>query len=399
MLFRSIRRLAWLLLACGLASCAHPSAPLANDAYVWQRQWTPALVRSLADNGSSVRAWRVLAGEMDGQGHWRTFTPDWRALKASGRPVMAVLRIEGQLRQWDEATLLADATSVLAPWRAQQLAFAGIEIDHDCATSRLPDYAHFLRALRPSLLASEQLSVTALPTWLDSSDIDAVLAQADEAVLQVHAVQSPRAGLFNPERARLWMTAFARHTRKPWRVALPAYGTRVSWDEQGRVSTIESERPTLVGGGGASELFADPRAMQAFVSGLDANAPEGLSGIVWFRLPTGEDERAWSIASWRAVLARERLQTSLKVTAERTDDPQRYDVQVLNAGNADVPLPPLLRIDGRCEAADGINGYILQRGSSGLYLQRARVGVLRAGRQSTVGWVRCDVAPVLRAES
>ena len=373
--------------------------PLANDAYVWQRQWTPALVRSLADNGASVRAWRVLAGEMDGQGQWRMFTPDWRAIKASGRPVIAVLRIEGQLQQWDEATLLADARSVLSQWRAQQLPFAGIEIDHDCATSRLPGYAHFLQALRPSLLASEQLSVTALPTWLESSDIDAVLAQSDEAVLQVHAIQSPRAGLFNPERARTWMSAFARHTSKPWRVALPAYGTRVSWDEQGRVSTIESERPTLVGSGGASELFADPRTMQAFVSALEANAPKGLSGIVWFRLPTGEDERAWSIASWRAVLARERLQTALKVTVERTDDPQRYDVQVLNAGNADVPLPALLRIDGRCEAADGINGYILQRSGSGLYLQRSRVGVLRAGRQSTVGWVRCDVAPVLRAES
>lgn len=373
--------------------------PLTNDAYVWQRQWTPALVQSITDNGPSVRAWRVLAGEMDGQGQWRTFTPDWRALKASGKPIVAVVRIEGQLRQWDEAVLVADVQAVLAQWRAQQMVFAGVEIDHDCATSRLPGYAHFLQTLHPSLRADERLSVTALPTWLDSSDIDAVLAQADEAVLQVHAVQSPRAGLFNPERARAWLADFARHTRKPWRVALPAYGTRVSWDEQGRVSAIESERPSLVGSDGASELFADPRAMQAFVAALEVDTPHGLSGIVWFRLPTGEDERAWSEASWRAVLAREPLQARLKVVAELTDDRLRYDVRLVNAGTADVLLPALVRVDGGCEAADGINGYVLQRSGRDLYLQRSRVGVLRAGRQLGVGWLRCSVAPTLRAQS
>lgn len=389
-------RWTWLLAACVLTSCSKP-VTLPNDAYIWQRQWTPALAEAVTSQGASVRAWRVLAAEMDAHGQWRVFAPDWRALAASRKPVVAVVRIEGQLQHWDEATLLADVQSVLAAWRAQAVHVVGVEIDHDCATSRLNDYAHFLNALRSSLQGDVTLSITALPTWLDSAAIDDVLAQADEAVLQVHAVQSPRAGLFNADRARAWLDAFARHSRKLWRVALPAYGTRVNWDAQGRVASIESERPTLIGSDGSSELFADPRVMQGFVAALENHPPHGLDGIVWFRLPTREDTRAWSAASWNAVLSRTPLHASLRAVATASDDPGRYDVQLLNDGDADVSLPALVRIDGACDAADGINGYGLQRGARGMYLQRLQAGSLRAGRGLAIGWLRCDAAPSLRA--
>lgn len=383
-----------LAMAFVVAGCASRQQTLANDAYVWQRQWTPSLARSISDSGNEVSAWRVLAAEMDGRGQWRTFSPAWPVLAASGKPVIAVVRVEGALQQWDEATLVEHARELLSRWRLQGIRFAGIEIDHDCATSRLPAYTHFLASLRPLLTSGERLSITALPTWLESPELDALLAQADEAVLQVHAVQSPRAGLFQPERARAWLSEFARRTGKPWRVALPAYGTRVSWDEQGNVIAIESERPTLVDSTESRELFAEPASMQRFVSALEADVPQGLAGIVWFRLPTEGDERAWSMASWHAVLARTPLTSSVTVRTVTSDDPSRLDVQVVNAGTSDVALPALVSIGTACEAADGINGYALQRTPQGLYLQRTRVGLLRAGRQLAVGWLRCSRSPV-----
>jgi hypothetical protein len=278
---------------------------------------------------------------------------------------------------------------VLDTWREHGLNLAGMEVDHDCATARLPAYAHFLAALHARMNSGERLSITALPTWLGSADLDGVLAQADEAVLQVHAVQSPRAGLFNPSTARAWMADFAGRTHKPWRVALPAYGTRVSWDEQGRIATIESERPTLVSGADASELFADPQVMQRFVAAMESDAPRGLVGIAWFRLPTDDDRRAWSMATWRAVLARIPLKASLLGVARSRSSAAWQDLVLINAGNADVSLPSLVRVNAACDTADGINGYSLQRTAHGLFLQRTQGGLLRAGHQLNIGWLRC----------
>ena len=98
--FRRFVGLAGLAVAFVIAGCASRQPPLANDAYVWQRQWTPALARSISDSGQELRAWRVLAAEMDGRGQWRTFSPAWPVLAASGKPVIAVVRLEGALQQW-----------------------------------------------------------------------------------------------------------------------------------------------------------------------------------------------------------------------------------------------------------------------------------------------------------
>lgn len=392
-------RLSLGLAVLAMAACSGRHVALGNEAYVWQRQWTPALADAVRSSGDVVQGWRVLAAEWDGRGQWHVIEPDAAVLLASGKPVTPVVRIEGQLAQWDAADVIDHVQSVLAQWRGRGLRIAGVEIDHDCATSRLPAYARFLSLLRTSLGEPLRLSITVLPTWLDSPDLDALLARVDEPVLQVHAVQSPRAGLFDPRRAHAWMDAFAHRARGPWRVALPAYGTRVSWDAQGRVASIESERPTLVAGDEASELFADPLAMQGFLRSLEADAPPRLAGIVWFRVPTEDDARAWSLATWRAVLSRQPLKVSLLAQVRSARGASWRDLVLINAGNADLPLPMLLQLDAACGNADGIHGYALQRTPRGLFLQRAQRGMLRAGRQLAVGWLRCDGPASLRVES
>lgn len=387
------------MLALAGTGCARKLSTFDNDAYIWQRQWTLSLVQALHDSGDVVRRWRVLAAEVDGQGQWHLVQPDWQALAASGKPVIAVVRIEGQLDRWDESSLVDGVDGVVTEWRRHGLSLVGVEIDHDCATARLPAYAHFLAALRPTLGSQLHLSITALPTWLESAALDPLLAQADEVVLQVHAVQSPRAGLFNPQRAHDWITAFAKRMPRPWRVALPAYGTRVSWDEQGRVAGIESERPTLSGATSSNELFADPVAMQGFLASLQTDAPKGLAGIVWFRLPTDDDARAWSMATWRTVLLGQPLRMSLLAQVRAARQAPLRDLVLINTGNADVPLPSLVRLEAGCALADGANGYTLQRSAQGVFLQRNQGGLLRAGRQLAIGWLRCDGAAALHIES
>ena len=378
------------VLAADLPGCSRPTTALPNDAYIWQRQWTPGLVSAVQSNTDIVSQWRVLAAQADANGQWLSTTADWATLAKSARPVIAVFRIDGQLANMDEQALYDKVAEVLDVWRQSGIPLAGIEIDHDCATARLPAYAHWLGMLRGLLKNQERLSITALPTWLNSAALDGLLAQIDEAVLQVHAVQNPRVGLFDPQLARTWLDQFGARMHKPWRVALPAYGSRVAWDQDGRVVSIESERATLVTGMESHELMADPQALQDFALQLGKNPPAGLAGIVWFRLPTERDTRAWSPITWRAVLTQAPISPQISAQLLGTADPHLFDLVLSNTGVGDGPAPSTIRITGNCRTADGINGYFMERNPSGLSFQNRQPGLLRPGRQRPVGWLRCE---------
>lgn len=420
-----------LRLVCGilsvLLSClatwfspnAQASGTLPDDAYIWQRKWTPEVTEAMRVSADLVRGWHVLAAEYvkTGGGYrWAHVLPDWRALAAARQPVVAVFRIDGQIAQWDDAQFIASIAATLQTWREHGVMPAGVEIDYDCGTARLAAYAGFLRALKPALDPAMRLSITALPTWLGSADLDDLLASNDEAVLQLHAVMNPAQGLFDPDRAYPWMTQFAQRTHKPWRVALPSYGTRVTWNAEGRIVAIESEHSALYPGGIAHELIAAPKTLGAFVARLDREPPRGLIGIAWFRLPTSADARAWSLPTWRAVLSRVELSEHIDVLA-RPEEPAGlaaagpaqatnaasgsgvsakrgmgalYDVLLSSTGNVDAELPGIVRISGACSAADGINGYTLAYDAKGMSLRRTHRGLLRAGTQINIGWLRCS---------
>jgi hypothetical protein len=388
----SWRRLLFLLLPLtALAASGETHGTLPQDAYVWQRHWTPSVASAVAQSSDLIRAWRVLAAQSDAQGRIQPVTVDWAALERSGRPAIAVVRIDGQLPQWDQERLLADLGALLDRWRQAPATIAGIEIDHDCGTARLPAYARFLVALRARLDAALPLSITALPAWLASRDLDAVLAAADETVLQVHAVRSPRAGLFDQSLALQWTEELARRTSKSFRVALPAYGTRVSWREDGGLLAVESEAPVLAGGTAATDLMASPQDVAALLRRLERARPARLLGIVWFRLPTDGDNRAWSLATWRAVIRGESLRGRVEALAEATDRPGLSNLVLANSEGIDADLPQRVDLPKSCALADGINGYTLEHADAGLALRRLRAGLLRGHHRQTIGWVRCAV--------
>ncbi|OZI31518.1 hypothetical protein CAL29_26865 [Bordetella genomosp. 10] len=379
---------ALLLLVPLLAACQGDATPLPNDAYVWQRAWTPPLARALRANDDIVATWHVLGAEMDAAGRWADTAPDYAALAALRDPVVLVLRLDGRADRLDADAIEARLRERLTAWRAAGVRVGGVEIDYDCATARLPAYAALLRRLRAAL--DLPLSITALPTWLQSPDLDALLAVPDSSVLQVHAVLDPALGLFNPRRAAAWAGDYARRTRRPWRLALPSYGTRVAWDDAGRIVAVESERPALAPTPRDAELVAQPAVLADFSARLRQRPPAGLAGLVWFRLPTDQDQRAWSLATWRAVLTGEPLQTGLAPALAGTGATR--DLLLVNRGNSDAPLPGIVRIAGDCAAADGINGYALERDGQGFYLRSIHDGLLRAHFQRNIGWLRCNDA-------
>jgi Protein of unknown function (DUF3142) len=367
---------------------------LPQDAYIWQRKWTPALRVALKQSSDLVRAWRVLAAYSDDGGRLQAVAVDWKALKSSGRPVIAVVRINGQLAHYNDEQLLSDLDGLLARWRQMGASVTGIEIDHDCGIARLAAYAKFLERVRASLDPSIPLSITALPAWLSSRELDAVFAPTSEVVLQVHMVQSPRAGLFDADQARRWIEEISRRTNKPFRVALPAYGVRVTRREDGSMLAVESEEPLLAGGYSSSELVVSPEKVAALLRDLERDPPATLTGIVWFRLPVAGDVRAWSPETWRAVVMGKPLRPRIEAIVEKSAIPGMNNIALINNGDVDGGLPQRIDLPASCTIADGINGYTLAHSHSGLSIERQQDGLLPGHQRRLIGWMRCTPAQV-----
>ncbi|MBV4472689.1 DUF3142 domain-containing protein [Pseudomonas botevensis] len=372
-----------------LSACEQQEAPrLDQQLYVWQRQWTPAHEPALRDSRADFSTLRVLALQAFPQAGWSRARIDPPLLKSDGRPLIAVIRLDGQLKtlDQDQDQVSGQILQLIADWQGRGLTLAGVEIDHDAGNARLPDYAAFLTHLRSALPATLPLSITALPAWLDSPQLPALLATVDSSVLQVHAVSDPRRGLFDPQQAQRWAKAWGRISEKPFYLALPAYGVALLPDAGG-APLVESE-VTLERGGQRRELLADPQQLSRLAQELRDDRPAHLAGLIWFRLPLANDRRAWSLTTLRAVARGDALSGPLTVAFSEHEG--LHDIRLENPGNLDQPWPARVTLKARsCDGADALAGYSLQQSPDLLTFTRLRDGRLPAGGQRAIGWARC----------
>lgn len=368
---------------------AAPASGLGSGVYVWQRAWMPANVAALADSKGLFSELRVLAAQQHPREGWIVARVDLEALAADGRPVRPVIRLDGRLAALDAADIAQRTAAILKAWQAAGVHVDGVEIDFDCPAARLGDYATLLAAIRPSLPPGATLSITALPSWLDAPSLAGVIAASDEAVLQVHAVSDPKHGLFDARQALAWTTRFAQATTKPFRVALPAYGSALVVDAQGNTVGVESEA-ALSDPGQRVELYSDPHAVAALLRDLEHAPPPHLQGVVWFRLPLAGDRRAWPLATIRAVLAGEALHGAW--TAEIGDGGNgAFDVTVRNSGNLETVLPAAVEVAGTaCTDADALPGYHVEHAGKLQRFVRDTGASLPATQTRPLGWVRCE---------
>lgn len=374
------------LLFCGLAGCAPEPAALDQQLYIWQRQWRPAHAEALAQSRADFSSLRVLALQAHPQAGWARAYPDLPLLQRDGRPVIAVIRLDGQLPQLDNAVIHQQIARLLGDWQATGMHLAGVEIDHDCATARLPAYAELLGELRRQLPATLKLSITALPAWLASPQLETLLSRVDSAVLQVHAVSDPRRGLFDPALARDWARRWSERTDKPFLLALPAYGVALV-DSRDGAAQVESEAP-LRQGGARRELQAEPQQVAELLAELRDDPPAGLSGIIWFRLPLAGDRRAWPIDTLLAVVRGQPLRPALALQVQQNGP--LSELQLVNRGNLASALPAHIELPAQgCAAADGLGAYRVTSSAQGLHFSLSHPGQLAAGSQRALGWARC----------
>ncbi|MHC8289827.1 DUF3142 domain-containing protein [Pseudomonas sp. XS1P51] len=380
-------RLIGLLVVVVLNGCGRQDVPpLDQQLYVWQRQWTPAHDAALTDSRADFSTLRVLALQAFPQAGWSRARIDPALLKRDGRPLIAVIRLDGQLKSLDRDEVTAQIQQVLSDWQGLGLNLSGVEIDHDAGNARLPAYREFLTHLRAVLPSSVALSITALPAWLDSPELPALLSTVDSSVLQVHAVSDPRRGLFDADQAGKWAQAWGRITSKPFYLALPAYGVALLPQDSG-APIVESEVP-IERGGERRELLADPQQLSTLGTELRNDPPAHLAGLIWFRLPLANDRRAWSLTTLRAVARGDALDSRLVLKLSAQEG--LYDISLSNQGNLDNVWPARLTLAVQgCEGADALAGYALQQSPDVLTFTRLRDGRIPAGGQRAIGWARC----------
>jgi len=346
-----------LLLCVGVLAACTDRRPLAQDAWVWRRQWTPPLAAAVASAPTGLDRLRVLAVEQEpDDGRVVVVDVDIDALVAAGRPVLATWRVAGSVPPAVED--IAVVVGRLQAWRARGVDVTGVEIDHDCATGRLPIYRERLMAMRARLPRDLRLAITALPTWReDPTALRAVAAVVDEVTVQVHAVQAPR--LFDADRAVDDAVAFARAAGRDVGVALPTYAARVRGGPRLRVDV--------------DEVAAVARALR--------EAP-GIERIAWFRLGAADDPGAFAHPTLAALVAGAPTVAALDVGLEVAGD-GAVDVVLVNRGTAPASVPARVPFPWPAALAEAAPGVVVD--GDAFVVDDA---IVPAGARRRLGWLR-----------
>ena len=391
------------------AAAPRTSGTLLQQAYVWQRAWTPAVATGVRQAAGKVGGLAVLAAEIEWKdGQPRSIMPkiDVPALKAVGVPVAMAVRIGPWAGPFDAT----DARTVqIRAWIAETLAGArkdGWEpsewqLDFDAATSKLPGYLTWLRLFRETV-APLPVSFTALPHWLTSPALRAMAEATGRFVLQVHAVERARANdpqplLIDPAAARRWVEQ-AGSLGVPFSVALPTYRSTVGFNAFGKIVGIDSEGPARAWPAGTRVVsYLSPAAELArLVADWTTDRPATLRNLIWYRLPVPGEARNWTWKTLGAVMAGRAPLEKMEIVREGSNP---LDLSLANVGEAELPWPRSVRIQGRnptvsIEAGDALTGYEFQHSASapGTAVFHCRGDLpdafLPPGSRKPLGWIR-----------
>lgn len=375
-------------MAASLAGCRPGSVePLQHEAYVWKRQWRDSTEQAIRAAAADLAGVRVLVAQFDAQGRpVPARVRPWQGLPAL--PVVAVVRIEGtRLPAAPEAVraVLAEGIDALALAPGQLRA---VEVDHDAATGQLPAYADWLARFARLPPLAPALGITTLPDWLHSPQLPRLLRQVDSAVLQVHAVDAPEAGLLDAGQALARVQHFGRRSPVPFQVALPSYWLSAGMDDEGRVRFVEAEAPLARRAARQGDLATSPVVLAALLADLERRRPRQLTGVIWFRLPESGDRRILAWPTLRDLIRGRAIDANVQPALQATASAGNFDLVIANAGGHEALAPATIQWPAQCRHGEGVAGYRWRSGST----QTGQPPMLRPGEQRRLGWAWCPGA-------
>jgi hypothetical protein len=383
------------------------SGPLPQDAYVWQRAWNEPVLAAVRQHAPQFAEVVALAAEVT----WQKGEPNvfrvplnYDALRSSGRPVGLALRIGPYAGPFaaDDARarrLAGLAASLVAEAASNRLAAAELQLDFDCAESKLEGYGRWVEGFRRQV-APVPVVITALPSWLKRRAFAQLASLADSFVLQVHSLERPKTintpfTLCDPEAARRAVERAAQFGR-PFRVALPTYGYVIAFGTNGRFAGLSAEGPAASWPAGVQtrEVRADPAALAALVRDWTRDRPAALRGIIWYRLPVAGDRLTWSWPTLQAVMNGVRPLPGLAMQVRRPSA-GLIEVDARNAGTADHAGPVVVELrwsGARRVASDALLGFECVEAASNTLQFRSNAEWTRLKPEAThpIGWLRLD---------
>jgi hypothetical protein len=395
------------LLAGPEREVARAAGPLPHAAYVWQRAWGERVEEAVRAQAPEFARVVVLGAEITWHADGSEVVHTDAVLDAarSASPPGIALRIGPWPGPFDvdgAATrcVLATARRLLDAAHTRGVAPSELQIDFDCATSRLAGFRTWIETVRRAA-APTPVTFTALPAWLCSDAFPALAASADGYVLQVHSLERPSgpdavAPLCDARRARRWIEQAARFG-VPFRVALPTYGYEVAFRADGTFAGVvaEGEPRAWPAGTRTVVVAADAAALAELVRIWSADRPAALTGLLWYRLPVPGDRHNWTAEALRRVRRGEVPRAAVFAEVHRPDA-RLAEVRLGNRGPADGAGPEALDVrwtGARLVATDALAGFrAVRTDAGGVRLQRSGARDVAAGSDRMVAWLRFDGA-------
>lgn len=324
--------------------------------YIWQRDWDLHLENAISIIQEKTGYFTVLCGDLKFEGGRSVVTPvdiKWPYLTQTETSATLAFRINAQASKFFSTEAIypiADSikeniTKIINSAPKDEI--IGIQFDYDCPTSKLKDYARFLRIMKERLqplkekLAELNISITALPTWLQSEDFSELASATTYYVLQLHSFELPKdvsqaSKIFPKDKAMLYVEKASRFNH-PYYISLPTYGYEVAFTKDGDFVGLRAENMPVAWRQDVKHkvVTTEPKDIISFIQQIKTAQPKNLLGFYWFRIPLKSDEFNWDIKTLECVLSDKKPSIELKLELSESKS-GLHEIYLVNSGEQNV---------------------------------------------------------------
>lgn len=322
-----------------------------NSIYVWQRNWNENINEAVKEIQPEINHFVILCGDLkytDQRPAITSINIRWEYFKDTPAKITLAFRINSQTSSFietDSVYSIANSIKNLVNQAIINAAKKGIKVseiqfDYDCPTYKLAGYANFLKIFKENNPGLD-ISITALPTWIDSDDFGELIRNTSYYVLQLHSFEKPKdmnqaGNIFLKDIANSCIDQVSAYDH-PYYISLPTYGYEVAFTKDGEFMGLRAENMPITWGKDVQHkvVNVDPDDILTFLGKLKEFNPKNLLGICWYRLPLKSDEFNWDIKTLEAILEGKEPIREFKLEIAHTSK-NLYEIYLINTGQENI---------------------------------------------------------------